>query len=293
MKCVIFGINGQDGYYLRKIFEQNRVKVIGVSRSLGDWLQGNVADFNFVDNFIQTQKPDYIVHIAANSNTRHDVLFENHETIATGSLNILEAVKRHQPNCRVFITGSGVQFVNNGRPIKETDDFEANSPYSVARIQSAYAARYYRGLGIKAYVGYLFHHESSLRKESHVGKMVVEAVKRIAKGSEEKIRIGDISVQKEWGFAGDIAEGIYTLIKQDNIFELTIGTGKAYSIKDWIRNCFAQIDMPWEKYVDISESNFRSEYKLLVSNPSSILSLGWRPKVDIKTLAKLMIEGAL
>ena len=221
------------------------------------------------------------------------ILPGNHETIATGSLNILEAVKRHQPNCRVFITGSGVQFVNNGNPIKETDDFEANSPYSVARIQSAYAARYYRGLGIKAYVGYLFHHESSLRKASHVGKMVVEAVKRIAKGSAEKIKIGDISVQKEWGFAGDIAEGIFTLMNQDNIFEATIGTGKAYSIKDWIKNCFAQIGKPWEKFVDVSDSKFRCEYKLLVSNPSSILSLGWRPKVDIKTLAKLMLEETL
>lgn len=293
MKCVIFGINGQDGYYLRKIFKKNQVEVIGVSRSLGDWLQGDVADFNFVDSVMQAQKPDYIIHIAANSSTRHDVLFENHETIATGSLNILEAVKRHQPNCRVFITGSGVQFVNNGRPIKETDDFEANSPYSVARIQSVYGARYYRGLGIKAYVGYLFHHESALRKEKHVSKMVIEAVKRIAKGGGEKIKIGDISVQKEWGFAGDIADGIYTLLNQDNIFEATIGTGKAYSIKDWIKNCFALIGKPWENFVDVSDSKFRCEYKLLVANPSSILSLGWRPKVDIKTLAKLMLEGTL
>ena len=292
MKCIILGINGQDGYYLRKIFEQNQVEVIGVSRSLGSWLQGNVANFNFVNNIIKSQKPDYVIHIAANSSTRHDVLFENHKTIATGTLNILEAVKRHQPNCRVFITGSGVQFVNNGHPIKETDNFEGNSPYSVARIHSAYAARYYRSLGVKAYVGYLFHHESSLCKENRVSKMVVDAVKRIAKGNTEKIKIRDISVQKEWGFAGDIAEGIYSLMNQDNIFEATIGTGKAFSIEDWLDICFKRIDKQWKDYV-ILENEFQSKYKILVSDPTLINSLGWRHKVEINLLADLMINEVL
>ena len=177
MKAIIFGINGQDGYYLKEIFQKRKIEVIGVSRSSGDWIQGDVSNFNFIENFIKSVKPDYIFHFAANSTTKHDALFENHETISTGTLNILESVKRHSPESRVFITGSGVQFENKGNPISETDSFEATSPYSIARIQSVYAARYFRSLGLKVYVGYLFHHESPLRKNNHVSKMIADAVK--------------------------------------------------------------------------------------------------------------------
>src|SRR6202008_1963773 len=107
-----------------------------------------------VSKLIEEQKPDFIFHLAANSTTRHDALFENHATISTGSFNILEAVKNYSPQTKVFISGSGLQFVNADKPIKETDAFEARDPYSVSRIHSVYAARYYRRLGVKAYVGY-------------------------------------------------------------------------------------------------------------------------------------------
>src|ERR1035437_3949332 len=104
MKAIIFGINCQDGYYLQQILFNNNVEVIGVSRSLDNWFKGSVSDFNFVDNLIKDLKPKYIFHLAANSTTKHDALFENHDTISTGTLNILEAVKRHSPDSRVFIT---------------------------------------------------------------------------------------------------------------------------------------------------------------------------------------------
>ena len=123
--------------------------------------------------------------------------------------------------------------------------------------------------------------------------MVIDAVKRIADGSPEKINIRDISVQKEWGLAGDIAEGIYTLLNQDDVFEVAIGIGKAYSIKDWIENCFINIGKPWKDFINIDESFHKTEYKLLVSDPSSILGLGWKPKVDITKLAKLMLDGTI
>jgi len=77
----MFGINGQDGYYLNGICQERHVDVIGVSRSSGKWTCGNVRDFNFVENLIKREKPEYIFHLAANSTTRHDALFENHETI--------------------------------------------------------------------------------------------------------------------------------------------------------------------------------------------------------------------
>jgi GDPmannose 4,6-dehydratase len=175
-------------------------------------------------------------------------------------------------------------------PISETDKFEANSPYSVARIHSVYAARYFRSLGLRVYVGYLFHHESPLRKPHHVSKMITLAVKRIAGGSGEIIELGDISVEKEWTFAGDVAKGIFTLIEQDDIFEAVIGSGIVYSIENWLEQCFTVVGKNWRDHVRI-RAGFIPEYKCLVSNPKTINSLGWFPIVGLQELAKMMITS--
>jgi GDPmannose 4,6-dehydratase len=287
MKVIIFGANGQDGYYLHELCKLKGIEPIGVSRS-GDWIHGDVAKYDQVEPLIQQHLPAYVFHVAANSTTRHDALFENHETISTGTLNILDAVKRHCPDTKVFITGSGVQFKNAGNPLSEKDEFEAESAYSVARIQSVYAARYFRTLGVKAYVGYLFHHESPMRKPEHVSRMIASAVQRIAQGSNEVIEIGDLSVKKEWTFAGDVVRGILTLVEQDDVFEAVIGSGIAYSIEDWLRECFACIGRDWHDHVRLRDG-FKAEYGTLLSNPVTINGLGWHTTVDLRALANMMV----
>ena len=119
--------------------------------------------------------------------------------------------------------------------------------------------------------------------------MIADAVKRIACGSDEKITLGDISVKKEWAFAGDVAEGIFTLINQDKIFEACIGTGNAYSIQEWLEICFNRIDKEWKDYVCIKKS-FLPEYKILVSDPSTINSIGWQPKITFENLCDIMLK---
>ena len=268
MKAIIFGINGQDGYYLAEVCRRNKVEIIGVSRSPGNWIQGNIADKVFVRDLIQDNNPDYIFHLAAASTTKHHALYENHDAIATGSIHVLEAVKDFVPHCRVFITGSGVQFVNKLKPIAETDPFDASSPYSIARIYSVYAARYFRKLGIKTYVGYLFHHESPMRKGNHLSKIITEGVKEIAQGKREKLTIGDVSVRKEWAYAGDIARGIFALVNQDVVTEANISTGIAYSVEDWLRECFAYKGLVWRNHVVSPEGVFKPVFPLLISDIS-------------------------
>ncbi len=291
MKAIIFGASGQDGHYLFELCKRKGLEPVGVSRS-GNYVRGDVSSYKQVEQLIKHHLPAYIFHVAANSTTRHSALFENHETISTGALNILEAVKRHHPESKVFLTGSGVQFVNRGLPISETDDFEASSPYSIARIQSVYAARYYRSLGLKVYIGYLFHHESPLRKPNHVSQIVALAAKRIAKGSNEIIELGDISVEKEWTFAGDIAIGIFTLVEQNTVFEAAIGSGEMHSIENWLEQCFSIIGKDWHKHVRLQES-FTSEYKRLYSNPRTMNKLGWFPVVKLPQLAEMMVTASM
>jgi GDPmannose 4,6-dehydratase len=286
MKALVFGSNGQDGYYLKEKCCENEVEVVPVSRSVD--IIGDVSDLECVKHLVSQHRPDYIFHLAASSTTKHRALFDNHQTIATGTLNILEAAKEFAPSAKIFITGSGVQFKNTGQPINENDEFEASSPYAIARIQSVYAARYYRTLGLKIYIGYLFHHESPLRKENHLSQKIATAVSRIARGSDEILEIGDISVEKEWTFAGDVIQGIWTLMSQENIFEATIGSGSYFSVKDWLKICFDKIDRNWEEYVKVKEG-FTPEYKRLVSDPSTINQLGWNPEISFTQLAQIMV----
>lgn len=281
MKAIIFGASGQDGHYLGQLLAGQRIECISVSRSSG--VIGDVSDREFVESLIKEHRPGYIFHLAANSTTRHEALFENHAAISTGTLNILESVYRHSPDSRVFLSGSAMQFENNGIPINEFGPFVASSPYAVSRIQSVYAASYFRSLSLKIYVGYFFNHDSPLRKPSHINKKIA-----IAAGNGGKIEIGDVTVKKEFNFAGDMMEAVWLLVNQDDFFEAVIGSGEAHSIEEWLELCFGIAGRNWRDHVTQSP-NFIREYNILVSDPGLIMSLGWRPKVGIAELAKMMM----
>lgn len=288
MKALIFGANGQDGYYLSEACRRRQIEVIGVSRS-GPWLRGDVASPEIVEKLIRSHRPEIIFHLAASSTTRHNAIYENHAAIGTGTINILESVRRWSPASKVFITGSGLQFVNNGQPISETDPFDHRSSYAAVRNYSVYLSRYFHSIGVQTYVGYLFHHESPLRTAQHVCQKIAQAARRIAQGSEGILELGDISVRKEWTFAEDVAEGIITLLEQNQVFEATIGSGHAYSIEDWLDECFKLINKDWRHYVR-EKRNFKPEYQILVSNPATINSLGWKATTTIGELAKIMLN---
>lgn len=288
MKAIIFGANGQDGVLLSKLLNDKNIDVIDVSRSTGI-CRGDVSEYGFVKALIKNNSPDYIFHFAANSSTRHETLFDNHQAISTGTLNILEAVRQYCPNAKVFLSGSAMQFRNDETPINEHTPFEASSPYSIARIQSVYAGRYYRAnFGMAVYCGYLFNHDSPFRSERHVNQKIVSAVNRIANGSNEKLELGNINVEKEFNYAGDVVEAIWMLINQNAIFEAIIGCGETHSIKEWLEYCFKKIDKNWNHYVVIN-SNYKPEYKILRSNPALINSIGWFPKVGFTELADMML----
>lgn len=290
MKAIIFGSNGQDGFYLNELLKKNQVEVINVSRKNAEII-GDVSEYNFTMEIIKAHKPAYIFNFAANSSTEHSLLFEHYLTIEKGALNILECVKKTSSHTKVFIPGSGLQFKNTNKPIDELTPFDAGSSYALSRIQTTYAARYFRNtFGLNVYTGYFFNHDSPLRTEHHVNQKIVQAVQRIAQKQQEKLILGNIDVKKEFNYAGDIAEAVWMLVNQENIFEVVIGSGIAYSIKDWVSCCFALKNLDWSEYVEI-KNNFMPEYSILISNPALIKSIGWQPKIGFFQLAKMMIDN--
>lgn len=289
MKALIFGSNGQDGKFLIEFLNNKNVDVITFSRN-NSIIIGSVSDYNLVDSTIKYHKPDFIFHLAANSSTSHDVIFENHETISTGTINILESCRIHSPKSKIFLSGSAMQFKNKGEPIDENVQFEARSPYAISRIQSTYAGRYYRDVfGMNIYIGYFFNHDSELRSEKHINQKIAAAAKRISKGSNEKLKVGNIYVLKEFNYAEDFINAIWILINQNRVFEVVIGSGLVYSIKDWATNCFKNKGLNWEDHL-IIDNNFIAEYSILISNPSLMKSLGWETKYNFNNLVDIMMK---
>lgn len=289
MKALIFGVSGQDGFYLSRLLARKSIEVVGVSRTTGD-VKGDVAELPFVDRLIQAHLPDYVFHFAAVSSTKHDAMFANHAAISTGTLNILEATRIHAPQAKVFLTGSAMQFLNDGSPISEQSPFSADNAYAVARIQSVYAARYFRSqFNMDVYVGYLFNHDSFLRDSRHVNRMIVDAAKSISRGDQQFLELGDLTVQKEFNHAIDVVEAIWMLVNQSQHHEVVIGSGIAYPIEDWVAYCFAKYGLDWRQHVKM-RLGFRSEYKRLVSDNSLLVSLGWKPRVSFQELADMMLN---
>jgi GDPmannose 4,6-dehydratase len=123
-----------------------------------------------------------------------------------------------------------------------------------------------------------------------MSKKITDAVKRIGQGSDEKLEIGDLDAIKEYSFAGDIVNGIWILVNQEDHFEANISSGKGYSILQWLVVCFGLIGKDWKEYV-IPKQGFISPYRQLVSDPSLIFSLGWKPRTSFEDLAKMMMKN--
>lgn len=290
MKALIFGSSGQDGQLLSRLLSTEQVNWIGVGRT-SNGIRGDVADRAFVSRLIAAERPSHIFHFAANSVTSHDALFENHNAISTGTINIIEAARESVPAARVFLSGSALQLKNDGLPINETAPIAWGSAYATARIHSLFSARYFREqFQMAVYFGYFFNHDSELRSARHVNKKIAETAIRIAGGSTEKLILGDPTVRKEFNYAGDIVRAVWTLVNQDEIFEAVLGSGQAHSIQEWVDLCFDRVGLNAADHLVITP-DFKPEYKLLVSDPALIKGLGWQPEVTIAGLAEIMMAG--
>ncbi len=287
---IIFGSSGQDGFYLNNLLEKENIKVIKISRTSGDYI-GSVGNFEFVDKLIREIKPDFVFHLAANSTTKHYATLDNNISISTGTINLLESIRLHSINTKIFISGSALQFKNNGLPISEDTEFDYSSTYSISRIYSVNMARYYRQkFGLKIYIGYFFNHDSEFRSDDFINQKIVKHLVKVLNGSNEKLIISDLDYKKEFNFAGDIVNAVWLLINQNLIYEAIIGSGKAYSIGDWVKYCFNKFSLNWENYI-ATDKKYTSDFKILVSDPKIIYSLGWKPKINFYELADLMIQS--
>ena len=312
MKALICGISGQDGSYLAKLLLSKGYTVFGTSRDAQTssfagleylkirdqvkTLSLAVNDFRSVLQVLTKVAPDEVYNLAGQSSVglSFEQPVETMESISIATLNLLEAIRFTGRKIRFYNAGSSECFGDTGTlAATEATSFCPRSPYAVAKSAAFWqVANYREAYNLHACTGILFNHESPLRPERFVTKKIVTASKRIAAGSKEKLKLGNIKIFRDWGWAPDYVEAMWLMLQQDKPDDFVIATGETNSLEDFISAAFAVRQLDWKKFVDIDPDLYRpTDLVVGKANPKKALEiLGWQAKHKMHDVIKLMSE---
>jgi GDPmannose 4,6-dehydratase len=347
-KALITGITGQDGAYLAELLLEKGYEVHGIKRRSSlfnteriDHLYqdpheknirfklhyGDLSDSTNIIRIIQEVQPDEIYNLGAMSHVK--VSFDEPEYTANvdgiGTLRILEAVRLLglTKKTRIYQASTselygGVQ----GHAQSETTPFYPRSPYAVAKLYGYWITVNYReAYDMYAVNGILFNHESPLRGETFVTRKITRATARIALGLQEKLYIGNLDSQRDWGHAKDYVEAMYLILQQDTPEDYVIATGVTNTVRTFIQMAFAEVGVALEfkgegenetavvagcshpdyqlpvgkEVLCVDKRYFRpTEVDLLLGDPTKAMTkLNWKPKYDLKALVQDMMQADL
>jgi GDPmannose 4,6-dehydratase len=312
-KALICGISGQDGAYLAQLLINKDYAVYGTSRDaqistfsnlnrLGikesvTLLSMSLNDFRSVLQILAKIQPDEVYNLAGQSSVglSFEQPVETLESIATGTLNLLEAIRFTGGNIKLYNAGSSESFGDTrGEAADENTPFHPRSPYAVAKATAFWeVANYREAYNLFACSGILFNHESPLRPERFVTQKIVASVCRIATGSPEKLQLGDISVQRDWGWAPEYIKAMYLMLQQDKPDDFVIATGETYSLEDFVAEAFASVGLNWQEHTIIDNSLYRpTEIAIGRGNPRKAKEmLGWEAKYKMPDVVRMMVQA--
>jgi len=311
-RALIVGISGQDGAYLAKLLLEKGYEVWGTSRDaqisqfsnlkmLGILervrvLSMSTTDFRSTLQTIVHVEPDEIYNLSGQSSVglSFDQPVETTESISTGVLNLLECIRFINPKIRFYNAGSGEIFGDTmSERATETTTYKPRSPYAVAKAAATWEVAVYReSYGLFACSGILFNHESPLRPARYVTKKIVAAACRIAKGSNEKLSLGNIEISRDWGWAPEYVDAMWRMMAQDQADDFVIATGRTYSLRDFVAHTFARLNLDWQKFVFLDQNLIRPlEIIISAANPKKAQDkLGWVAKNDMFDVVEIMIK---
>jgi len=310
-KALICGISGQDGAYLAQLLLKKGYIVYGTSRDaqmssfqklvrLGIREKVKLesmalSDFRSVIQVIKKIKPDEIYNLAGQSSVglSFEQPVETMESISLSTLNLLEAIRFIDLPIKFYNAGSGEFFGNTIEPADENTPFRPRSPYAVAKATAFWEVTNYReSYDIFACSGILFNHESPLRPERFVTRKIVAAACKIKNGSKEKLCLGNISVQRDWGWAPEYVEAMWLMLQQDQADDYIIATGQTYRLEDFVSEAFRLVGLDWKDHVFIDKSLLRpTDLAVGKANPIKAKEkLGWVAKYKMPDVVNMMID---
>jgi GDPmannose 4,6-dehydratase len=315
--ALITGITGQDGHHLAKFLLNKGYKIAGLvngqrnSREEGfahlfpevELIQGDLTDFSSLLQVVHEVQPDEIYNLGAISFV--GLSFKQPELTANvtglGALRLLEAVRKFggEKNVRFYQASSSEMFGKvRETPQTELTPFHPRSPYGVAKTFAHYTCVNYReAYGMHISSGILFNHEGEYRGHEFVTRKITSNVARIKLGFQEKFSLGDLSPQRDWGYAGDYVEAMWRLTQEEKPDDFVIATGQTRSVRDFVVAALeaAGLEPDVDKYVSYDQTMKRpSEVDLLVGDASKAKhNLDWEPKTTFAELVGLMVENDL
>lgn len=312
-KALICGISGQDGTYLSKLLLEKGYEVFGTSRDAQIAAFTNLEqmgikdsvsfysmalnDFRSVIQTLAKVKPDEIYNLAGQSSVglSFEQPVETLESISVGTLNLLEAIRFIDRPVRFYNAGSSECFGNtNGAAASESTLFHPRSPYAVAKAAAHWEVANYRdAYNLFACTGILFNHESPLRPLRFVTRKIVRAAAKIAKVRGEKLRLGNISIARDWGWAPEYVEAMWRMLQNDKPEDMVIATGETNTLQDFVAEVFKCLDLDWREHV-ISDTSFLRPSEIMVScaNPEkAFIKIGWKATYKMRDVARMMVEA--
>jgi GDPmannose 4,6-dehydratase len=254
-----------------------------------------------MNHLMQTLKPNEVYNLAAQSfvGISWDLNKLTTEVNSIGVLNILNAIRRHNPNTRFYQASTSEMFGNssNDGMQGETTPFTPRSPYGVSKLYSHWMTVNYReSYSLYACSGILFNHESPLRGREFVTRKVTDAVARIKLGLADSVALGNLDARRDWGFAGDFVEAMWMMLQQPTARDYVISTGKQHTIGELCDVAFRHVGIEdWQPLVK-SDPRFKRPaelYSLLGDSSAARDILGWQPRTDFATMIQDMVDADL
>ena len=311
-RALICGISGQDGAYLARLLLEKGYEVWGTSRDAQASTFGNLSrlrildriktvsmaakDFRSVLQAISQSEPNEIYNLAGQSSVglSFEQPVETLESIATGTLNLLEVIRFLGLPVRFYNAGSSECFGDmKVVAADEGTSFQPHSPYAVAKATAHWLVANYRSAyGIFACNGILFNHESPLRPPRFVTRKIVQAAVRIANGNTEMLILGDIEIQRDWGWSSEYVDAMWRMLQTDKPEDFVIATGESNSLKDFVATAFSEVGLDWRQYVTQDPQLFRpAEIRYSRGHAEKARRLlGWEAKIRMRDVVREMVR---
>jgi len=320
-KCaLVTGASGQDGSYLIEFLLAKGYEVHGIIRRAStfnteriDHLYqdphesgtrlflhyGDLADSSGMRRIIGKVQPDEVYNLGAQSHVR--VSFDQPEytadVVGTGTLRLLDAVRdfiaETDKPVRVYQVGSSEMFGASPPPQSEKTLFYPRSPYAVGKVAGYwYAVNYREAYDMFVTNGILFNHESPRRGETFVTRKITRALGRIKMGLQQKLYLGNLDSERDWGFAGDYVEAMWMMLQHDSPDDFVVATGESYTVRQFLEQAFGYAGLNWQDFVEFDPRYLRpTEVDALCGDPSKAKkAMGWSPRTSFQALVEMMVD---
>jgi GDPmannose 4,6-dehydratase len=317
-RAFITGITGQDGSYLAELLISKNYEVHGIKRRsssfntervdhlISDWHDrdagfflhfADLSDATSLSKLLYRIAPDEIYHLGAQSHVRvsFDIPEYTGDITALGTTRLLDAIRETGIPARFYNAASSEMFGQAYEcPQTETTPFRPRSPYGCAKLYSYWMTVNAReGYGLYAVNGILFNHESPRRGEIFVSRKITRAVARILHGMQEKLYLGNLDGERDWGYAPEFVEGIWRMLQQDEPEDFLLATGETHSVREFVERAFSEVGLDWRRHVEVDPQYYRpTEIDRLEGDSSKARKkIGWAPLTRFRDLVKIMVEA--